>query len=153
MVIASLNIIMLCDRIKLINDTVIELEDLASYSKEDFLKDWRNPAATESYLRHCLEAIFDIGRHLLARIAGCKMMEYKAIGRELAKKEIVSPLLSAKLVKMAGYRNRIVHLYHEITSEELYKIIRNNLDDIREFVKAIALFIESYQKGMNADAD
>ncbi|HDN17758.1 MAG TPA: DUF86 domain-containing protein, partial [Candidatus Bathyarchaeota archaeon] len=34
------------------------------------------------------------------------------------------------LTKMAGYRNRMTHFYHEITSEELYNICRDHLDEI-----------------------
>jgi len=33
--------------------------------------------------------------------------------------------------KMAGYRNRMVHFYHEITPEELHEICLNHLDEIR----------------------
>ncbi len=33
----------------------------------NILSDRRNPAAAESYLRRSLEAIFDIGRHILAK--------------------------------------------------------------------------------------
>ncbi|MBE3579130.1 MAG: DUF86 domain-containing protein, partial [Caldanaerobacter subterraneus] len=45
--------------------------------------------------------------------------------------------LSKKLVKMVGYRNRMVHLYNLVTDEELYEIITSDLNDIEEFVKEI----------------
>lgn len=44
-------------------------------SEEEFLSDNRNYAATESYLRRALEAIFDICRHILSKMYGFKEIE------------------------------------------------------------------------------
>ncbi len=38
---------------------------------------------------------------------------------------------------MAGYRNRLVHMYNMVTEEELYEILQADLDDLREFVKQV----------------
>jgi uncharacterized protein YutE (UPF0331/DUF86 family) len=46
------------------------------------------------------------------------------------------------LVKMVGYRNRLVHFYHEISDEELLSIVRNHLNDLREFVEAIKEYVD-----------
>ena len=35
---------------------------------------------------------------------------------------------------MAGYRNRLVHMYNIISNEELYQIIQLNMKDIEDFV-------------------
>jgi len=45
--------------------------------------------------------------------------------------------LGNKLIQMAGYRNRLVHLYNLIEDEELYEIISSGLKDIEAFVSAI----------------
>ena len=37
---------------------------------------------------------------------------------------------TARLRLMAGYRNRLVHFYHEITPNELYEICRTQLGDV-----------------------
>jgi len=49
----------------------------------------------------------------------------------------VGPDLGEKLVNMAGYRNRLVHLYHEVTEGKLHSILSSELDDLRRFVRAI----------------
>jgi len=51
-----------------------------------------------------------------------------------------------KIMEMAGYRNRIVHFYHEITNEELYEILQNDLKDIEQFVNEIGKFIKKYKE-------
>ena len=38
-----------------------------------------------------------------------------------------------KLEKMAGYRNRLVHYYKEISNEEIYEILQNDLGDLEKF--------------------
>lgn len=109
--------------------------------KEEFISSKRDFAAAESFLRRALEAAFDIGRHIMAKTYGAKEIEYKAIAIKLGEKRVISPSCSEKLVKMAGYRNRMVHFYNEITSEELYSIILHNLSDLEEFIKEIHLFL------------
>jgi uncharacterized protein YutE (UPF0331/DUF86 family) len=53
---------------------------------------------------------------------------------------------------MTGYRNRLVHFYHEVNDKELYLITKSNLADIEDFVKEMKTFIESYrQKNQEAD--
>ncbi|MFZ5648494.1 MAG: type VII toxin-antitoxin system HepT family RNase toxin [Bacillota bacterium] len=128
-------------RLALISRYVGELEELAKLPKADFL-DIRTAASAESFLRRSLEAVFDIGRHILAKSGGANMaLEYKGIAQGLADKGIVSGRLKQQLMKMAGYRNRLVHLYHQVSEEELYEIIRNDLKDLKLFVEQVMEYL------------
>lgn len=40
-----------------------------------------------------------------------------------------------KYIVMTKFRNKVVHLYHEIEDKEIYAILQNNLDDFRMFIK------------------
>jgi uncharacterized protein YutE (UPF0331/DUF86 family) len=115
-------------------------------TKKKFLSDRKNPPFVESYLRRSLEAVFDIGRHILAKTQGFKEIEYKTIAKELGERGIISKELSDSLYVMAGYRNRMVHFYREVTPEELYQIVVNNLKDLEHFVSEIVAFIRTYEK-------
>jgi uncharacterized protein YutE (UPF0331/DUF86 family) len=148
MVISRLNTGRIERNLSLIQEFLLELRVLSRLSLEKFLSDNRNPASAESYLRRSLEAIFDTGRYILAKTYGFKELEYKAIARELGEKGVVSKEYSKILIKMAGYRNRMVHLYHEISSEEIYEIIKGHLSDIERFVNEISGFIEDYKKSI-----
>jgi uncharacterized protein YutE (UPF0331/DUF86 family) len=123
-----------------------ELREFSAMSQEEFLADKRNPAATEGYLRRCLEAVFDLSRHILAKSYGFKELEYKKIASTLGGKGIVDPDFVGTLVKMAGYRNRMVHLYNEIGPKELYEIIHVHLPDIDRFMKEIVGFLKKAGK-------
>lgn len=131
------------EKLDMIGRYVARLKLLARFSKDEFLGDPDKSAIAESYLRRSLEAVFDIGRHILAKTGGTGLAgEYKSIARGLGDKQIVSKPMSEILVRMAGYRNRLVHLYHEVSDEELYSIVTNDLQDLESFVREIAQFIK-----------
>lgn len=128
-------------RLALISQYLTELEELSKLPKKEFLNK-RTAASAESFLRRSLEAIFDVGRHILAKNGGINIaLEYKGIARGLGEKGIVTTDLKGQLIKMAGYRNRLVHLYHQVSDEELYEIIRANLTDIKNFKEQVLAYI------------
>jgi len=46
-----------------------------------------------------------------------------------------------RLINMAKYRNRLVHLYWSIDKKELYKILQENLSDFERFLQYFGKFI------------
>jgi len=118
------------ERISFIREMMRCIQELPLDDMEKFLEDKRNAASAESYLRRALEALLDLGRHILAKGFGYPVAEYKEIARGLLEKKVLNEREAELLTKMAGYRNRMTHFYHEITSEELYNICRDHLDEI-----------------------
>ena len=145
MVISNLNTARILELIRFIESCVEELKPFSRMTEKEFLSDRKNPPFVESYLRKALEAVFDIGRHILAKSYGFKEIEYKTIAKELGKRKVISEELSDVLIKMAGYRNRMVHFYREVTSEELHQIILNNMEDFSRFNREISSFINRYE--------
>lgn len=134
---------LIAQRLVLIDSFLRELYKLSALDKTSFLSDTRNPAAGESFLRRALEAIFDIGRHILANIGYMDMAtEYKAIAQGLKEAGVIDEELSKKLLQMAGYRNRLVHLYNLVSDEELYTVICSDLKDIEDFIAAIKRYVQ-----------
>jgi len=118
------------------------IQDLPMDSYAQFVSDPRNVASAESYLRRGIEALLDLGRHILAKGFGCAVTEYKDIGNKLAEVNIIPDDRVARLRKIAGYRNRMVHFYHEITQEELYTICTRSITDIEEILKNLIKWIQ-----------
>lgn len=145
MVISNLNIKLIEDRLGFVNKSIAKLKRLSYLDERDFMAD-DNPAIAESYLRRSLEAIFDIGRHIIAKTAGKGIVEYKEIANALGEQGAITKTLAERLRLMAGYRNRLVHFYHEIQDQELYLITKNNLSDIENFVKEIKAFLVAYRQ-------
>ena len=118
-------------RIFWISQMMDSLEDLRLEEKVAFLADRHKIAAAESYLRRALEALFDIGRHILAKRFAYPATEYKEIAKGLSSNKVLVEKEAELMRKMAGYRNRMVHFYHEITPEELHEVCLNHLNEIK----------------------
>lgn len=146
MVISNLDTARILSLLRFIEACLEELKPFSAIGEEEFFSDKKNPPFVESYLRRSLEAVFDIGRHILAKTCGFKEIEYKAIAKELGQRGVVTKELSEALIAMAGYRNRMVHFYREITPQELHLIIKENLKDLERFIKEIGLFLEAYKE-------
>lgn len=113
-------------------------------SFESFLSDPRNTPSAESYLRRALEALMDLGRHILAKGFGKPVTEYKEISKELHREGILQATDAELMRELAGYRNRMVHFYNEITTEELYHICHDQLSDVERVLAALLKWINSH---------
>jgi uncharacterized protein YutE (UPF0331/DUF86 family) len=129
------------DRLAWIDKMVAEIRALPLDSYEEFSANRRDVWAAESCLRRALEAVFDLGRHILAKGFGQGVTEYKQIASELETAGVLSHSRARLLSTLAGYRNRLVHFYHEVTSEELYEICRNNLADLLKIRNAFRKWV------------
>ena len=131
------------DRLAWLDKMVAEIRALPLESYEEFSSTPKNVWAAESCLRRALESIFDLGRHILAKGFGIGVTEYKQIASELEKAGVLSHSQARLLATLAGYRNRMVHFYHEVTFEELYEICRGELGDLLKIRNAFLEWIES----------
>jgi uncharacterized protein YutE (UPF0331/DUF86 family) len=130
MMASSVRAEIVAEKIAYLRNMVEAIRTLPLSSFDDFSADARNAAAAESYLRRALEALFDLGRHILVKAFATAPAEYKQIAEGLTQKGVLSREDGRILREMAGYRNRMVHFYHEIGERELYNICRDRLADI-----------------------
>jgi len=129
------------DRLDVVNYLLREIRALPLEDREVFFGDRRNIWAAESCLRRSLEALFDLGRHILAKGYGLGISEYKEIAARLKEQGVLLEKEAEILRLLAGYRNRMVHFYHEISAEELYEICAHRLGDL-EVIQA------AYRRGL-----
>ncbi len=130
-------------RIAGIEAEIFELQKLARQKKEEFStgQGWK---LAQFHLHRALEGVFNISTHILSRFPGTSPTQYAEIARKMGEYGIVDKnFAEEKLVKMAKYRNRLVHFYSEISASELYQIINNNLADFETFLKGIKKLLEN----------
>lgn len=133
----------LVDRLEWVDRMLSDIRLIPIGSLEEFIEDRRNVGSAESSLRRALEALLDLGRHLLAKVFGVAVTEYKAIADELENNEVLDHEAALRLRLLAGYRNRMAHFYHEITPEELYSICSKQLQDIKSVRDAFKNWIKA----------
>lgn len=72
------------DRLAWIDAMLGDIRALPLADPRTFTSDRRTVAAAESGVRRAIEALFDLGRHVLAKGYGEGALEYKATARRLA---------------------------------------------------------------------
>lgn len=134
-------------RIDGIQRDLIILQEYAAQPFEVFEKNALGIDQVLLRLRYALEGVFHVGAHILSRIPGGRFTEYKEIARKLGEYAIVpDEFAEAKLVPMAGYRNRLTHLYAQISPKELHAILNTNLSDIEEYLGYIKKVLSKPEK-------
>jgi uncharacterized protein YutE (UPF0331/DUF86 family) len=133
----------IAQRARWIREAIAAMRELPLADRQAFLGNKHNIAAAESYLRRSLEALFDVGRHILAKGFAYPATEYKEIARGLFEKGVLEQDEAELLRKMAGYRNRMVHFYHDISPEELLDICLNHTAEIDRLLEKMLQWLRS----------
>jgi len=141
------------ERVAWIHGMIRSIRGLPMDSYEQFVQDPRNTAAAESYLRRGIEALLDLGRHLLTKGFAVAPTEYKSIGKELAAQDVITREQAELFRRIAGYRNRMVHFYHEVDEEELYLLCTRNLQDLETLTEAILEWLKENPKKLDENLE
>ncbi len=143
----ALNKEIITTRLTYIEEAIKSLERFKGITFKEFASNPDNFRIAFFDLHRALEAMMDIGSHILSRIPGARATSYKEIPLLLKKHKIIPDEFAENaFLKMAGYRNRMVHFYSEITKKELYNIIQHNLKDFEKFCFYILKIINSPMK-------
>ena len=135
---ARIDLKVVSDRLGYAEECVAGLRGLPVATREEFLADRRNAWSADSLLRRGIEAIFDTARHLLAKGFGIGELEYRVIARESVSRGLVTDVeLGQRLFEIAGYRNRLVHHYEDVTPDELYEILTGDLGDLERAIQEL----------------
>lgn len=133
---------LILDRLSRVREYVKRLKELGGLPMKEFVSDFMAVGSAERLLQISIEACLDIGNHIISRCGLERPREYKDVFIILGKEAIFPSAFAQRLIPMVKFRNRLVHLYWEISEEELYNIIQTNLPDIEEFVQYIVSFLE-----------
>ena len=113
------------------------IHDLDEYNDLK-LKDLKNDKILFRYLERTLhlavEAILDIGSHIISDERLGNPRFNTDIVKILAENNIIKENLD-DYIKMAKFRNIIVHDYAEIDAEILLKIVQENIKDLKAIFK------------------
>lgn len=136
-------------RISWVCQMIEAIKNLPLGNQKEFFRDPRNVASAESYLRRGLEALLDLGRHILAKGFAQPATEYKEVAVGLLQRKVLPEKEGNLLLKMAGYRNRMVHFYHEINPKELYEICTDHLDEINIVLSKLKEWLKENKEKMD----
>lgn len=132
------------DRMAWVEEMLSHIGSLPCSDRTAFFGDARNVWAAESCLRRALEALLDLGRHILAKGFAVGVSEYKEVAASLVTKGVLSDSIGETLRVLAGYRNRLVHFYHEVTKDELFEVCSEQLGEFHQVLSALKTWIDRH---------
>jgi uncharacterized protein YutE (UPF0331/DUF86 family) len=118
-----------------------ELREVGQIPKEAFLKDSRLVNSAKYLLIVAAEAALDICNHLVARKGGRSPADYADCITVLAELGAIDEELERRLVRMARFRNLLVHLYWKVEDAEVYRVIREELGDLDRYLASIGRYL------------
>ncbi|GKU24281.1 type VII toxin-antitoxin system HepT family RNase toxin [Clostridium folliculivorans] len=121
-------------KLMFMNTCLNKLKRLKLFSKNEFLEDFTKVDSAKYLLQVSIEAMLDISSHLIARNRWGKPKDNKEHFQILADNGIIDNKDVSVYFNMARFRNRIVHMYFNISDEMIYDIVQNNIDDFERFI-------------------
>lgn len=132
------------ERSEWVREMLVRIRALPLEPLETFVADPRNVDAAESCLRRALEALLDLGRHILAKGFGDAPAEDRAVARGLGERGVLEGDEVRLFERMAGYRNRMVHFYDRVSEAELHALCTSHLADLETVLAGLHRWIRAH---------
>ncbi|MDF1593718.1 MAG: DUF86 domain-containing protein [Desulfobacterales bacterium] len=130
------------EHLKHLHRYLLLLEDARKIPFEKFQKDLISRGSAERYLHLAIESCLNIGNRLLAVSQLEKPVKppetYADIFKELYHLGVLEDWgFMERLMQMAKFRNRLVHLYWELDEHAVYEILQKHLTDLHLFKQTV----------------
>lgn len=83
------------------------------------------------------QSCIDIGTHIIGDMGWGSPETQAGIFEKLAEHEVITKPLAKKMIRMVGFRNRIVHEYEKIDMKIVHEVWKKHTVDIERFCKAV----------------
>ena len=114
---------------------------MRKYSFDDFTSDPERYGSAERFLHLSIEAILDMGNHVIADSDLGIVNWYSDIPAILEKKGYIDSHMEKEWLQMIGFRNTLVHDYVEIDRRIVYDVLQNHLKDLEKIKRVFAQFL------------
>jgi uncharacterized protein YutE (UPF0331/DUF86 family) len=122
-------------KLAFIETCVQELRTLAR--PERIADDLREERFVEHTLQLAIQAALDVGSHVVSDERLGEPETSRDVFRLLGRAAVVPSDLAARLERMTGFRNVVVHLYQDVDLAIVRDAVENRLGDLLEFVAVI----------------
>lgn len=114
-----------------------DLRKLSQISREDFLKNTERQYAVMHALQLTIEASLSLANHIVSRKRLGIPESYQDSFALLARGDILPDDFAREMMKMARFRNRLVHVYWQMDLEQIYEILTTKLGDFEQLVRLV----------------
>ena len=128
-------------RIEAISENLAVLERIARYDEDEFLAEPEHYGSAERFLQLALEALLDMGSHVIADNGLGSVNQGRDIPRLFREHGYIDSALEEKWLRMIGFRNILVHAYLQLDRRQVYRVLQNDLADIRALQRTFTNFL------------
>ncbi len=131
-------------KIKLIQEDLSELDNLAHYLFDEIFKDHIKYLAAERLLEKIIMRAIDINQHMIAELGrGDEQVRgYEDTFYILSQLGIYGEEFAKQIALSAGLRNRLVHEYNNTRQDIIYKSLNEAVAQYVKYCDSILKFIE-----------
>lgn len=126
-----------------LRDALRQLREVGQVPREAFLGDLRAVNAAKYLLIVAAEAALDICNHLAARRGGRSPEDYADCITILAEMGAIDADLRSKMVRMARFRNLLVHLYWRVDNGEVHRLLQEDLGDFDRYLMSVGQYLKA----------
>jgi uncharacterized protein YutE (UPF0331/DUF86 family) len=132
-------------KLDIIPENMEKLDILRRMSYEDFIVDFRNIDSALHRLQTSIQALLDIGGYIIASLGLRAPSSAGEVIDILVEQNLLPRQKRDRYISMIQFRNRIVHFYNKIDLKLLYRILEEDLLDIRDVYRILIQIIEKHQ--------
>lgn len=133
---------LILEKISKIDEYIERIENM-HFNEDQFMENVDYQDLITFRLQQTVEVAIDIASHLIASLSLEKPEIARSSFEVLAKHHIINEELAKRLGSAVSFRNLAVHGYEKFDFKALFHDYKDDLKDLKEFVGAVVVFIES----------
>lgn len=140
------------ERIRRVEEVAAQLKVIRASPREAFLQDRTTQYAAMYAMVVGIEAICDIGNHILAKYCARAAESYRDVILFLAECGVIPQAFARESAPMADFRNILVHLYLDVDLEQVWENLQKAPEEFGTFCRYFLQFLERPSPGGVAES-
>ncbi len=133
-------------KLEVIPENVAKLQELRAQGEERFHADFRNLDSALHRLQTSVQALIDMGSYIIAELGLRTPGSSAEVIDILSEAGYIDPEKRDRYIGMIQFRNRVVHLDNRIDADLVYKVLHEDIDDIRALYSTLLEIIEQHEE-------
>ncbi len=128
-------------RLEKLDEYVHILRGMQKYSREEFIANPERYGSAERFLQLAIEALTDVGNHIIAGLQLGTVDWYSDVPRRLREAGYIDEGAEQLWIRMIGFRNILVHEYLGIDRDIVYQVLQEHVADIERLKHIFGQFL------------
>lgn len=129
-------------QLRLLGADVEKLKQKMVLTEDEYLNDGDSQIIVERKFQTAIESCVNIGNHLISRLNLKLAEDYASVFQVLAEANVVPAQFAESMADMARFRNLLVHLYWGIDHRKVHQTMKERIETLESFSRAVFAFLE-----------